>query len=97
MIRSFVRVHSDSDSIADLYLKKNGPVWKPWPRRVCRDRSAELEINVYRLKNVNGTMFICPNCKYRHLKSIILDCMGTFCRSKDIKATALNFSIFRHT
>ena len=33
--------------------------------------------------------------KFIHLKLIILGCMGTFYRSKGIKATALNFSIFK--
>ena len=39
-------------------------------------------------------MSSCQN-KYSHLKLIILDCMGTFYRSKGTKATALNFSIFK--
>ena len=53
-------VHSDSDSIADLYFKK----WSSMkamtaprlPRPFCRARNKRILV-----KNGNGTMFICPN------------------------------------
>ena len=51
---------------------------------------AMVHYNVYLLK------FNSLN-KYIHLKLIILDCMVNFYRSKGLTATALNFSILRHT
>ena len=68
----------------------------PRPFRRVRNLSiyklemAMVHYNVYLLK------FNSQN-KYIHLKLIILDCMVNFYRSKGLTATALNFSILRHT